>query len=545
VTVDIALQIEKTRRRRLRMAKKKGSLRGKGPSILLGKDSPESLPQPPSEGDKSAEASVPAAPEPQEEEAVDWSAMLEDEVATAEPPKEEGGMPVIKQYYTEDLSAEPEPRPLIIEEVYIEEPSPSSIGSVAPPTPVVAEVELGELGMPLEVGEGGPGEAYGPTEPEEVDWSPMMEDEVTTAESPAEEMGLPPIEHYYPPEEPDLPESELPPVEEMAVSTPSSTVVAQPQGPPASPGAEQPPSSVPTSAPQIRLGGLLAGTSLEGEVAPPGPGFGEVKVRETTKAPPKELTEDEEEIVIGRVSRKQRQELYELISELYRNVPMKLAASGLQARKGEALLLLSEARDIVLEDPRQFDEAEYKVWQVQGIIANAENVEKWSHHYGNRLIAYLSVWFALFMASIVFFGPLSEWLEEVTLSATLTGTPPIQVPPLLFTMVWGGIGGVIGGFYSLWRHIAEEQDFDKQYTVWYTLQPIMGLVLGGIIHIFVLAGFLSMFSQVSSADVSLAKESQAVQAFPALLAVVAGFRPNFVYALISQVVKLIGRQEEE
>ena len=531
------------------MAKKKGSLKGKGHSILLGKDSPESLPQPLSEVDRSAEVDAPAVAESQEEEAVDWSAMLEDEVATAEPPEEEVVMtvlPVIKQYYTEDVSAEPEPRPLIIEEVYIEEPSPSSIGSVAPPTPVVAEVELGELEMPLEVGEGGPGETYGPTEPGEVDWSPMMEDEVTTAESPAEEMGLPPIEHYYPPEEPDLPESELPPVEETAVSDPSSTVVAQPQGPPASPGAEQPPSSVPTLAPQIRLGGLLVGTSLEGEVAPPGPGFREVKVRETTKAPPKELTEDEEEIVIGRVTKKQRRELYELISELYRSVPMKLAASGLQARKEEALLMLSEARDIVLEDPRQFDEAEYKVWQVQGIIANAENVEKWSHHYGNRLIAYLSVWFTLFMVCIVFFGPLSEWLEEVTLSATSTGTPPIQVSPLLFTMVWGGIGGVIGGFYSLWRHIAEEQDFDKQYTVWYTLQPIMGLVLGGIIHIFVLTGFLSMFSQeVSSADVSTAGEISGRPAFPALLAVVAGFRPNFVYALISQVVKLIGRQEEE
>jgi hypothetical protein len=530
------------------MAKKEASLRGKGPSILLGEDAPEPVTQPLPEEAGGDEASAAAVPEPQEEEPVDWSAMLEDEVTTAGPSEEEGeipALPVIEQYYTEDLSAEPQPQPLFIEEVFIEEPSPSSIGSVAPPTPVVAEVELeAEMEMPLEAGEGGRGEAYAPTEPEEIDWAPMMEDEVTTAASPAEEMGLPPIEHYYPPEEPALPESDVPPVEETAVSPPAATVAAQPQGPPAAPGADQPP-SVPTSAPQIRLGGLLAGTSLEGEVAPPGPGFGEVEVRETTKAPPRELTEEEEEIVIGRVSRKQRRELYELISQLYRDVPMKLAASGLQARKQEALLLLSEARDIVLEDPRQFDEAEYKVWQAQGIIANAENVEKWSHHYGNRLIAYLSVWFALFMAAIVFFGPLAEWLEKVTLSATSTGSPPIQVPPLLFTMLWGGIGGVIGGFYSLWRHIAEEQDFDKQYTVWYTLQPIMGLVLGGIIHIFVLAGFLSMFSQVSGADASIARESQAVQAFPALLAVVAGFRPNFVYALISQVVKLIGRQEEE
>jgi hypothetical protein len=293
----------------------------------------------------------------------------------------------------------------------------------------------------------------------------------------------------------------------------------------------------------VRIGGLLAGVSLEEEVAPPGPGFKEVKVRETTKAPPKELTEDEEEIIIGRITRKQRRELFDLISQLYRDAPMKLAASGLRARKEEALLLLSEARDIVLEDPRQFDEAEHKVWQVQAIIANAEDVVRWSHHYGNRLIAYLTIWFAILMSGILLFNPLAAVLERIT-SVTLLETIPITVPPLLFTMLWGGIGGIIGGLYSLWKHIAEEQDFDKQYTIWYTLQPISGVVLGGIIHVFVLTGFLSMFSQVEGMNMAAVREQQAVQWFPALLAVVAGFRPNFVYALLSQIVKLIGQTSD-
>jgi hypothetical protein len=515
------------------MAPKKASLKGKGHSILLGD---QETPEPP----------------PQEEEEVDWAAMLEDEAATAVPPEEQvspASLPAIEHYYSEELSAEPEPEPLVIGEPAITEPSLAPINSVAPPTPVVAEAEPAletwpsldpEIWMSREAEEVGPSE---PTELQEVDWAAMLEDEVTTAEPPAGEVAPPAIEHYYPPEEPALPESELPPVKKPAVPTPIPTPVSEPDTPPPSEAASQPPPAVPVSPPRVRIGGLLAGVSLEEEVAPPGPGFKEAEVRETTKAPPKELTEDEEEIIIDRVTRKQRRELFDLISQLYRDAPMKLAASGLRVRKEEALLLLSEARDIVLEDPRQFDEAEHKVWQVQAIIANAEDVVRWSHHYGNRLIAYLTIWFAILMSGILFFNPLAAALEKIT-SVTLLETIPITVPPLLFTMLWGGIGGIIGGLYSLWKHIAEEQDFDKQYTIWYTLQPISGVVLGGIIHVFVLTGFLSMFSQVEGMNMAAVQEQQAVQWFPALLAVVAGFRPNFVYALLSQIVKLIGQASD-
>lgn len=534
------------------MAKKKASLRGRGHSILLGDEAPESLPLPLSERERPPEAGgdvSSAEHEPAEEEKVDWSAMLEDEASTAVPPEEEvaaPSLPTIEHYFPKESPAEPEPPPPAIEGPAVAEPSPPPISSVAPPTPVSAELPpeavappppISEIEMPLEAGEGGPSEVYAPEDYEKVDWSPMVADEVTTAEAPAEEVALPVIEHYYPPEEPPLPESELPAVEEPAISPSPPTPAPEPEVPSPPPAAAQPSPAVPPSPPHVRIGGLLAGMSLAEEVAPPGPGFEEVKVRETTKAPPKELTEEEEEIVVRRVSRKQRRELFELISKLYGEVTKKLASSGLRARREEALLLLSEARDVVLEDPRQFDEAEHKVWQVEAIIAQAEDVEKWSHYYGNRLMVYLTTWFVLLIAGIVFFNPLSVWLDGVTAGAE-GKTPLITVSPLLFTMLWGGIGGVVGGLYSLWRHIAE---FDKQYTIWYTLQPITGIVLGGIIHVIVMTGFLSMSIQTSGSNATVAQQSQAVQWFPALLAVVAGFRQNFAYALIDRIIELVGQ----
>ena len=522
---------------------KKASLKGKGHSILLGEENiAEPLPTPRSELEGDMEAERDTALEesgPEAEEAVDWTAMMEDEIANAEPPEKGtdgpslgSQLPSIEYYYPEESPSDPEPAPPAFKDPIAAEPSPASITPVGPATPVISEFDI-----PPRSGNGGAPSG-------DIDWSAMMEDEVTTAES-TEGTTVPPIEYYYPPEEPALPESELVEAQEPAPAMPvvSPVDTLEPSGPPVSESADQQPSPAPV--PEIRLGGLLAGIDLTGTAAPPGPGFKEVKVRETTKPPPKELSDEEEEIVMRRVTRKQRRNLFDLISQLYKEVPRKLSAAGLKARREEALLLLSEARDIVLENPRQFDEAEHKVWQVEAIIANAADVVKWSHHYGNRLIAYLSTWFVFFMGCIIFFNPIAAWFESIMSSVTLVGMLPINVVPLLFSMLWGGIGGIIGGFYSLWRHIAEEQDFDKQYTVWYTLQPIAGLGVGGIIHLVTLAGFLSMFVQVSDNAAAVAQNNQSVLWFPALLAVVAGFRPNFVYSLLGQIIELVGHRADD
>lgn len=516
------------------MAKKKASLKGKGQSILLGEEeAPEPLPQSLSELERTSGANgdgSSAETEPEEEEKVDWAAMLEDEATAAEPPEEESAvppLPTIEHYYAKEPPAEPEPP--AIEEPVMEEPFPAPVSSVAPPRPVVAEPEP-EIEMPLEAGEGAP----------EIDWMPMMEDEVATAGLPAEEAPLPLIEHYYPAEEPALPESELPAVEKAVVSPPLPTAVPEPLPPAA---VAQPPPAGPTSLPRMRIGGLLSGTPLAAKVEPPGPVLEKVQVRDTDRLPPKELEAEEEEIVVKRVSQKRRRELFEHISELYHEVPGKLSASRQEAKREVSLLLLSEARDIVIEEPRQFDQAEYKVAQVEAIIANAQDIEKWSHYYGNRLIIYLVTWFAVLMAGVVIIhiGALSVWLGRITSTAT-EGITPTAIEPLLFTMLWGGIGGIVGGLYSLWRHIAV---FDKQYTIWYTLQPISGIILGGIIHVVTMTGFLSMSVQSVEAGATTGQVSLAVQWFPALMAVAFGFRQNNFYALLDRIIELIGQPRED
>ncbi|MFZ5916822.1 MAG: hypothetical protein ACOYZ7_07820 [Chloroflexota bacterium] len=515
---------------------KKASVRGKGASILLGgEEGGEPLPMPLSELEGDLEPGgdgVAEAGEHHEAEAVDWSAMEEDEIATAAPADAETGetsgspLPAIEHYFPQEgLSASELEQPM--DEDMASEVPTAVVNPVAPATPVTPEM---------------PKPAAPPiSEGEEVDWSPLMEDEASTAESP-KGMISPPIEHYYPPEELMLPKAELETVEPSKAAVSPSTPAVEPTGPPVSPAAGQPPATV-TTAPQIRLGGLLAGTDLSKVAPPPGPVIDYGPVRESDRPPAQELSEEEEEIVIGRVSQKHRRELYAHITSLYQQVPTKLSASRQQSKMEEALLLLSEARDIVIEEPRQFDEAEHKVAQVEAIIANAQDVEKWSHYYGNRLIVYLVTWFTVLMAGIVIVntGLLTSWLEGMTSTLTLAeGIRPLTIEPLLFSMMWGGVGGVVGGIYSLWRYIAS---FDKQYTIWYTLQPIGGLVVGGVIHVLTMTGFLSLSVQTGGAGTTPGQASQIGEWFPALLAVAFGFRQNNFWGLLDRIIELIGHPQ--
>ena len=69
--------------------------------------------------------------------------------------------------------------------------------------------------------------------------------------------------------------------------------------------------------------------------------------------------------------------------------------------------------------------------------------------------------------------------------------------------------------------------------------------MGGIIHVVIMAGFLSMTVQTGGSGAITTQEGGAVQWFPALLAVVFGFRQNNFYALLDQIIKLIGQSREE
>ena len=54
------------------------------------------------------------------------------------------------------------------------------------------------------------------------------------------------------------------------------------------------------------------------------------------------------------------------------------------------------------------------------------------------------------------------------------------------------MGGVVGAFFALWKHVAVDQDFDSQYAMGYLTNPIMGVALSGFVFLVFQAGVLSL-----------------------------------------------------
>lgn len=251
-------------------------------------------------------------------------------------------------------------------------------------------------------------------------------------------------------------------------------------------------------------------------------------------------------MVLRRLGEKRQETLFNEIDALVVE-----AAQVLSIDKGleQALSLLREARDITIETPRQFDEAEYRVARVRAMLERKKNSGRWSVIYGYPVLLYDVVWFLLLLGSLLFDQSLAVFIANITkttVSVDLAKLSMEHIFPLWNTMAWGGIGGVVGSLYSLYWHAAVEQDFDKQYLMWYIVQPIMGIILGGIVYLIIAAGFMSvqmLGGQASTVgEAAQTMTSPVIKAFHSLVACVAGFRQRFVYEMLDRVVQVLTPQ---
>ena len=101
--------------------------------------------------------------------------------------------------------------------------------------------------------------------------------------------------------------------------------------------------------------------------------------------------------------------------------------------------------------------------------------------------------------------------------------------------------GCYNALWSLWYHVSERRDFDREYNIWYLTQPIMGMVLGGLVYLLFATGLL-----VLQAGAQNSSESLGARLLPSLIAAVGGFRQNFVYEQMGRIVELFsGRQRQD
>ncbi|WP_376788393.1 hypothetical protein [Thermoflexus sp.] len=205
-------------------------------------------------------------------------------------------------------------------------------------------------------------------------------------------------------------------------------------------------------------------------------------------------------------------QLHARIDELYRRI-----ASGAIPDPGtaeQALTWLKQAREALLS-PDGYDEAEYYYSLAQTRYAIARRLWRWSYTYGLFVFLWGIAWLGLYLWALT---------EGRGYSARV-------VPPgyegIWEPIMWGGLGGVCGIFYSLYWHVAIQRDFDRQYVMWYLVQPLLGSMIGMIIYMIITVGFLTIQGTSTPAN----------PLFMYLLAFIAGFRQRFFLELIDRIVQ--------
>ncbi len=254
------------------------------------------------------------------------------------------------------------------------------------------------------------------------------------------------------------------------------------------------------------------------------------------------LTEQEKQEILDKLRRSDLNALDREADALYEKSATLLA--GKREEATVAFDILRRVRLILLKDPEHYADAEYLVHQVRARINQIEQSLEAGRRYGPRLFAYQTVWMVLLavlaLVTTVNGASFAAWVAYL-LGVQVDSEQLNWAILFMSTLAWGGIGGVTGALWSLYQHISIDRDFDPVENLWYYSQPVLGMVLGGIVFLIMGAGFLVVQVPMGGAT----ETALGPRLLPAAIAVVAGFRQNMVLDLIERLIAVILPSQEE
>ncbi len=176
---------------------------------------------------------------------------------------------------------------------------------------------------------------------------------------------------------------------------------------------------------------------------------------------------------------------------------------------------LEKARNEILAGRENYEEAERTINEIElriAIVGRAQQ-DNWA---AIALFLYEIIWAMVFLFVLLQTIQISELSDSAII---INGS------------VWGGLGGVVGALYALWKHVSVEVDFSKQYSFWYLSNPIMGIVLGAFIFLVMKGSLLSLSAGQSVQDISS-------PFIIYLLAFIVGYQQNVAWSLVRRIVKV-------
>ena len=150
-------------------------------------------------------------------------------------------------------------------------------------------------------------------------------------------------------------------------------------------------------------------------------------------------------------------------------------------------------------------------------------------------LASLLVWFPPYVRDLA----LSNFGNDALLAF-----PTLATDMFLGTssLIWGGLGGVIGAIFYLGKHVSHDVDFNRQFSLWYFASPLLGMLLGAFVYLVMQAGLVAMTIDNSTGTTQVS--------FPLpiyVLAFIVGFQQNVAYDLIRRILSVfrLGVEEDE
>jgi hypothetical protein len=271
---------------------------------------------------------------------------------------------------------------------------------------------------------------------------------------------------------------------------------------------------------------------LYGERALLDPGIGSVFERQGTRH-----LEQSEEMADLFITRDRLERLWLRMDKAQEEVREKIPSLTL-AR--ELVDQIERARNEILSGRSNYEESERTISEVELRVSVTQRSIKESG-FGYWLLAYEMLWAAFLVVALVWAGPL---VRDITLAQTgpdaLNTFPTLSSDTLLLVNsgIAGGIGGVIGALYALWKHISREIDFSKQYALWYYTNPILGTFLGAFVFLVVRAGMISL---------TVGSETQEISSPFVLymIAFIVGYQQHVAYDLIRRIIRVLFQLSED
>ncbi len=201
---------------------------------------------------------------------------------------------------------------------------------------------------------------------------------------------------------------------------------------------------------------------------------------------------------------------------------------------------LTTARNLLMNHRDQFENANREVTLARYRLEQIRRSGSLQHP--QPIFVYLLFLLVVLLAGFLALRPLATALQNIVETTSFE---------LIWqTILWGGIGGLTGALYSLWRHVADKRDYDPQFALWYYTNPIMGVVLGGFVYVLMNVTVMVakiLPSAVAGEGVGTDTVTPTVIS-PYLLwffAWVVGFQQNVLFRLVDRVLKQLAPSDDK